>query len=170
MQSFGKSQPTHSHQGSQPLFIVVLRCEVDKVLDGTIFFSENRPTLTASCVQSHHTSRCRARPDLIRLCMPIFAVLSVSTFTLTFKEASASSCTDRGPSSSCRSAGESHDELGRATEVDGMRTEPGQKSLMWLRRDSEPPQSESPNTMYLTGMSWTGMSHSTSWCDARKLA
>ena len=48
------------------------------------FFSMNRPAYTASCAQSHLTSRCRTRPDPIRLCM-LFAVLSVSTSVSTFR-------------------------------------------------------------------------------------
>ena len=55
------------------------------------FFNENRPACTASVVQSHFTSRCRTRPGPTLLCMPRFAVLSVSTSTFRSIPASANS-------------------------------------------------------------------------------
>ena len=121
-----RSQPTHSHQGSQPLFVVVLLCLV-----GRILHSDYRPACTASGAQSHRMSRCRTRPDPMRLCTPIFAVLSVSTPRLSFKPASARSCTDCHPPACrtsrcvqlCLSAGEGKDVLRRAAAVDGMGTE-----------------------------------------------
>ena len=67
-----------------------------------IFFSENRPACAASWVQYHFTSRCRTRPEPIRLCMPRFAVLSVSTSSFSFSPASASKCTDCNPAAAAR--------------------------------------------------------------------
>ena len=105
LKSSGKSQPAH--------------------LKPTLF-SANRPS-----AQSHLIARCRARPDPTRLCMPMFAVLSVSTSNLSFRPASARSCTDCNPPAAARpaacssafSAGEGYDVLRRAAVVDGVGTE-----------------------------------------------
>ena len=93
LNAFGQSQPSSGIKApslSSPRYFVVRSLTLSTI---PTFFSESRSDWTASSIQSHRTSRCRTRPDPIRLCMPMFAVLSARTSRLSSRPDSASTCT-----------------------------------------------------------------------------
>ena len=106
------------HQDSQPVFVVVFRRQIAHVAVSAALLQSEPPRLYGL----HFTSKCRTRPDPIRLCMPRFAELSVSTSSFGSIPASTNSSRCRTSCSVqlCLPARESNDVLCRAAEFDGM--------------------------------------------------
>ena len=122
--SSDKSQSSQRHQDGQPVFVVMFRRQIAHVAVSADLLQRKPPRLYGFL--SPEPLHVQVPP--IRLCMPRFAELSVSTSSFGSIPASTNSWTHCNPPAAARpvahssSARESNDVLCRAAEFNGMQS------------------------------------------------